>query len=953
MAGTARAAPPAALLETTLEGAVCFAAVGAAGAASAGAVRLARGLLYATLAGKLKAALVGLLALALLGSGASALLPPLAAARASAAEPPAGKAEASPAIGDAFGDPLPPWALARLGTLRWRHGPGLSHIAFDAAGDRVVTAGVEGVVRVWDADTGREVQCRWGDPLRPDHAGRRALSADGRRAAVVERDGTLRVLDVRSGKEVGRIATGPPAGETEAALNRDGSAVALRTDRQLTVWDVAKGGVLCRTPTEAVVDLVFLDVGGRATSMSMAGTHSLAFAPDGRSLALCFRYRDCGVQVFDVATGKERWRVAEATDQRRDTVHRASAPAFSGDGKLLARIGPDGSVRLHETERGREVRRLAAKSTEDPAVRCALSADGKRLATLTKREVVRIYDVAGGKERVVLGEAAEDDRTGLRGMTAPLAVVFSPDGKTLAQAQGANAVRLWDVETGRVRPGGAGHVGSVQSVTASTDGKTLTTRGSDDTVRHWDLASGKERSRFAVPAEALGSALSPDGRTLAVLGEGAIVLRDLASGKQVQRFALPAVPAPWWLGVVALPSGAFAPDGKRLAARGFDHKLRVWDVATGKEVAVLGGGPKGPGQEASTCVTAFAWTADGAEVATLTLTVADASEAAGVADLGAVFLPTEPATTAKSTLRLWDVGSGRLLREWNPPRPPLALAFSPDGRTVVVATTQALHLWEKASNRERWQCKATAVALAFSPDGRLLATAEGNGVRLRDVRDGRELAHFTGHQAPVRALAFTPDGKAVISASADSTALVWDLTRPRAAAAPEKDPFAVEKSWEDLLGEDAARANRAVAALAASPQQSVPWLREHLRPAVAPEAKRIETSLADLDADTFETRERAARELTKLGGVVRPALEKALEGKPAPEQRRRIEALLESLAPGGSLPSAEDLRQIRAVEALEKAATPEARRLLEELAGGAPGALRTMEARAALKRLGK
>jgi hypothetical protein len=407
---------------------------------------------------------------------------------------------------------------------------------------------------------------------------------------------------------------------------------------------------------------------------------------------------------------------------------------------------------------------------------------------------------------------------------------------------------------------------------------------------------------------------------------------------------------------VALPGGTFSPDGRRLVARGFDQKVRVWEVAAGKELGVLDAGdPKGAASEASTCVTAFAWTPDGAELASLTLTARACWEATGAAGdaLGTMFLPGDLTAAAQSVLRVWDVGSGRMVRQWQVPATALGLAVAPEGRTVAVASTKALHLWEKASGQERWHCRATAVAAAFSPDGRLLATAEGDTVRVRDVRNGRERVHFVGHQAAVRALTFMPDGKALVSAGADSTALVWDVSGLGEAAPPEApalDAAVLEQRWQDLRAEDAARAYQAVLALASSPRHSVGWLRQRLHPATAPAARRIEGLLADLDADTFEARDRAARELAKLGGMVRPALEKAQQGRLSAEKRRRLEALLEELKPGPAPWSGDDLRQARAVEVVERAATPAARQLLEEWAGGAQGALLTNEAQAALRR---
>jgi RNA polymerase sigma factor (sigma-70 family) len=952
-----RGAPPAALTEATFTGAVSFAAGGAAGAASAQAVRLARGMVYAGLLGKLKTALVGLLVLGLVGSGASALLAPPAAAQARPAEPAAALEPAPDARGDAFGDPLPPGALARLGTVRWRNGPGLSQFTFDPSSDRVVTAGSDGVLRVWDTRSGRLVSRR-GKPLPPHRPCNLALSANGRRAAVVGFEPTIRVVDVDTGAVLRQFDPGRPRYGRELALSCDGTMLAMREGHRLIVWDVGPGRELCRATTQGFQDIVQVNVRSRSLSVSMNSSSSLAFSPDGRALAVCFRDSHYGVQVFDLPSGKERWRVADRTSHFRDAVQRAAAPAFAADGKVLARLAPDGSVRLHETESGRELRRLAPKSPDDPAVRCALSPDGNLVAVTTAREAVWLYDLAAGKERVVQAAVATYDRTGFRGFIPPPPLAFSPDGKTLARRWGPNGLRLWDVATGRPRADlGTGHVGSVQWVTVSADGKAVLTRGSDETARQWDLTDGRQRGRFTVPADALGSALSADGRTLAVLDEGAIVLQDLATDKQLHRLRLPDLPFPPGLGVFTLPGGTFSPDGRRLAAHGFDQKLRVWDVAAGKELAVLAGGIPGvPADEDSMCVTAYAWTPGGTQLASLTLNASAVYRATLVMGdaLGTAFTMGAGAANARSVLRVWDVASGRMVRQWQPPGPPLALAFAPEGRTTAVATMQGLYLWEKASNQPRWRHKAVAAAVVFSPDGRLLAVAEGDVVRVRDVRDGRELAHFAGHQAPVRTLAFTPDGRRLVSGSADSTALVWDMAGLRPAAptpGPAASVRAIEALWEDLRQTDAPRAYAAVLALGGAADQSVPWMRQHLRPAVDPEAKRVERLLADLDAEAFAARERATRELAAMGRMVRPALEKALQRNPSPEKRRRVQTLLLALEPGPTPLAAEDLRQARAVEALETAATAEARRLLHDLASGAPSARLTHEAQAALQRL--
>jgi hypothetical protein len=93
------------------------------------------------------------------------------------------------------------------------------------------------------------------------------------------------------------------------------------------------------------------------------------------------------------------------------------------------------------------------------------------------------------------------------------------------------------------------------------------------------------------------------------------------------------------------------------------------------------------------------------------------------------------------------------------------------------------------------------------------------------------------------------------------------------------------------------------------------------------------------------------RALEGLGDGACPLLRQALADQPAPEVRRRLEQILRHWAP--DTPAGEGLRELRAVEVLEHAGTRESRRVLQAVAKGAPGARRTREASAALRRLGE
>jgi HEAT repeat protein len=153
--------------------------------------------------------------------------------------------------------------------------------------------------------------------------------------------------------------------------------------------------------------------------------------------------------------------------------------------------------------------------------------------------------------------------------------------------------------------------------------------------------------------------------------------------------------------------------------------------------------------------------------------------------------------------------------------------------------------------------------------------------------------------------------------------------------------------WAELAHTDAQRAGAAMTALLQTPQQASSLFAHKLQPVSAVAPERVARAIADLDGNEFAVRERAARELEQLAELAEPAMRKALAGKPSLEGRRRIEALLDKL----DHPSPEQLRRLRAVEILELLGTPEARKLLQRLADGAPKARLTQEAKASLERL--
>ncbi len=809
---------------------------------------------------------------------------------------------------DRYGDPLPPGAIARLGTVRFRE-PGCCRlVAYSPDGKLLASAGSRGVA-IWDAATGKRVAL-----FRGQQTSGRFNDDSAVESLAFSPDGRCVAGGCGSGIHVWEVATGKlfiPFAEPErgsypdfVAFTADSRAVLAGDSDRVQLVEITTGKEQWRW----VVD----EREGRDREKrppdQVLEFWEKALSPDGKTLAAFVSSRKTkpSLRLWDVETGKERRRIEFASHGEL---------AFAPDGVTLAILGKD-QVALWDTVAGKQLRAWKAHRPTDyqclyplsPILALAFSPDGKTLATSGC-----LWEVATGNALRRISESP--DRL--------CSISFSPNGKTLAVGRDLR-LELWDVATGKELHVFDAHRGSVFPIASSPDGRTLAS-AADGTIRLWDPRTGQPIRCFRDLADSCLLAFSPDGTLLAGVGQQDIILWDPATGKVVREL----VREREVRGAVA--SIAFAPDGKTLVSANINRPLQLWDVQEGKELRRFGGD-----HERALSTAVFS---------------PDSKTIASSGDLG---------------VQLWEAATGNALRRLEELQPKASttdycLAFSPDGRLLASVNShdRALRVWDMASGKrlldmpgdslrsEDWWGRVSF--LAFSPDGRNLITAsrDDGTARVWELLSGKERLRI---DADVWRACLAPDGRALAVAEGSSTAvLIWDLTGTKNKPLPARAPD-WEALWTDLASADAVKAYQAVWALATGPGEALPLLKKRLQaiPPLGP--AQLRRLIAGLDEDRFEARERTSRELQQLGGVAQPALLEARENPASLEQRRRVEQLLELLQ---KPPPPERLRALRGIETLEYMATAEARAVLESLAKGAPGAVETEHAKAAMNRLHK
>ncbi|PTL76439.1 TIR domain-containing protein [Vitiosangium sp. GDMCC 1.1324] len=580
------------------------------------------------------------------------------------------------------------------------HAGGVNGCAVTPDGKRVVSASGDGTLKVWEVETGRELATLKG------HAGGVngcAVTPDGRCVVSASRDKTLKVWEVETGRELATLV-GHKDSVNGCAVTPDGRRVVSASgDWTLKVWDVETGRELATLKDH---------------DWSVNGC---AVTPDGRRVVSASG--DWTLKIWEVETGRK----LASLGGHKGSVNGC---AVTADGRRVVSTSGDKTLKVWEVETGRELATLRGHGRTVNG--CAVTADGSRVVSASEDKTLKVWEVETGRELATL-----------RGHGwAVNGCAVTVDGRRVVSASGDWTLKVWELETGRVRATLGGHDGPVNGCAVTADGRRVVSASGDKTLKVWEVETGRELVTLVGHGDSVnGCAVTPDGkRVVSASGDWTLKVWEVETGRQL---------ATLWGHRLPVNGCAVTADGRLVVSASADSLLKVWAVETGRELATLEN--LGPGAEID-----FAASSD--------------------EKLHDRWSETRMASAHwDDTRKVW----GRDPAQAHPDDVN-GCAVTPDGRLVVSASLdKTLKVWEVKTGRKL----ATLVGhgesvngCAVTPDGRRVVSAsDDKTLKVWRVETGRELATLEGHGDSVNGCAVTADGRRVVSASWDKTLRVWDL----------------------------------------------------------------------------------------------------------------------------------------------------------------------------------
>jgi eukaryotic-like serine/threonine-protein kinase len=596
-------------------------------------------------------------------------------------------------------------------------------VSFSADGKRVFTADQRGLVKVWDATTGKDVHafqlgqdftpgpfsddCKWiiGQKLPEDNEQRKT-------------PGEVKVWNIASGQET--VSLKGLTSQCFLSFSPDARRIVSDSGGTIQVWNAITGEEL----------LAFTD----------HGPLELWFSADSKLLNGLV---DNFIKTWDATTGKEKL----AVTLKGYTGLGLGRPCLSGDRKRLASASDQGTIAVWDVATGEQT--LTLKSHDTQIGSFYFDNDGKRIAGAGQDGMIQLWDATTGRllstfrghagavtsiafgpdnDRIVSGSSdqtvklwnAKTDHIPLHFKWTTDARLssfraLSEDTKRVATTSSDNAVQVWDATTGQELCELKGHTDFVTCLAFGRDGTRIASGSSDKTVKVWDATTGRHLiTLLGHAAEITRISLSPDGKQIvssSVRGDkgyridpAEVKVWDLATGLQKHDLQ----------GHVGITSLAFSGDSKRVVSGDYNGSVKVWDTTTGQKLFDL------KKRVAHRGVASF--DADNKRIVFFSMPHSSFDLNSG-----------DP------TLTLWDATTGKeidVVTLAGHTKPVSDAVLSPDGKRIMTAgEDKTIRIWRATTGQELLTIKGEAVAgIGFSRDGKSIMNVNWNGdVEVRDA----------------------------------------------------------------------------------------------------------------------------------------------------------------------------------------------------------------------------
>jgi len=422
----------------------------------------------------------------------------------------------------------------------------INSVSFSPDGKLALSGSDDKTVKLWDISTGKEVRTLLGHS---DWVNSISFSPDGKLALSGSDDKTIKLWDITTGNEI-RTFTVNSGNVRSVCFSPDGlhilSGIGYPFNRyeDIILWEIATGREI------------------RSFSGHTDNVRSICLSPDG--LQVLSGSVDRTIKLWDIATGHEIKTFSGHTEW-------VTSISSSPDGLQILSGSVNKTITLWDITIGSVIKTFSEHTGEIKSI--SFSPDGSKILSglgypFNKDETIKLWDVTTGQEiRTFSGHTGQ-----IR------SVNISPDGLQILSGSDDRTVKLWDITNGQEIKTFSGHTGSVCSVRFSQNGLHILSGSLDATIKLWDITTGQEIRTFSGHTRGINSIdLSPDGsKVLSGSNDTTIKLWDIATGREIKTFT-----GHTNLGLIE--SVCFSPDGKHVLSGAWDG-IKLWDIDTGKEI---------------------------------------------------------------------------------------------------------------------------------------------------------------------------------------------------------------------------------------------------------------------------------------------------------------------------------------------------------------------------------